>query len=256
MKKKFPFAVLFMFLLSLVSLSLIAQNETQLILSFEDNVKPGKTTQYEDVAKKQVELFKKYNFKFPFGVYNTDDNFYMWNTPIDNLGVADDVFKEFEAFDTKLKENNEIDLQIAYKGLYNSMMVRTIVYSPELSYIPEEPRLKESEAVYQRIFFCYLYPGEDAEFYQKTLKYIAYFKEANAISGFKTFLGGIGWESPVIIYVESYKNAMDLITTREEIFKDMDPKLFELWEDMQQHIKKMEIKICWYRPDLSYIPEN
>jgi hypothetical protein len=256
MKKKFPFAVLFMFLLSLVSSSLISQNETQMILSFEDNVKANKVIQYEEVAKKQIALLKKYDFKFPFGVYVTDDNYYLWNTPIENLGAADDVIEELGKFETNLKENNEIDLQKAYKDLYNSMMIRTIVFSPALSYIPDEPRLKDEEAVYQRIFYCYLYPGENMEFYNKNIQYVKYFKEANVNSGFKTFYGALGWEMPLIIYVESYKNEMDLLTTREEIFKEIDPKISELWQDMQQHIKRMETKICLYRPDLSYIPEN
>ena len=243
-------------ILSLFSFSILAQNDLQTFLVFEDNVLPGKEKEYVQVAKQQVELFKKYDFKFPFYVHSTSDNLYYWVVPVENLAMADDVFKEFETWGAKLKENNETDIHKAYKGKYDHMMVKTIVWSSELSYKPTVPRLKEGERAFVRWWFCYLYPGEDSEFYNKQVKYVDFFKKANAITGFDTYWGMMGTEMPLIIYIERYKDEMDMLTTRDELFNSLDPKVSELWEDMKQHIRKVEIKTGWFRPNLSYMPEN
>lgn len=256
MKKKLLYTVLLIFVFSFNTSILVAQGKTQMFLVLEDNVKTGMEKQYENVAKKHVELNKKYNFKFPFGVYSTIDNFYYWVTPIENLAGADEVFKGFEELESKLKDNNEINLHNEYRDFYNYMMPRTIVWSSELSYIPKEPRLEHSEALYVRWWFCYLYPSDESEFYQKSIKYVEYFKKSNVNSGFDTYYGVMGSEMPLIIYIERYKSEMDMLTTREAIFNSVDPKALELWEDMKKHIKRIEVKTGWFRADLLYIPEN
>jgi hypothetical protein len=98
--------------------------------------------------------------------------------------------------------------------------------------------------------------GNGTAFEESLVKYAAEFKKKNIDSGFETLVGRMGTEMPFYMWIERYKDPIDMFTTRERIFTELGFEIQKIWQEMQKHIRKMEIKTGWFRPDLSYIPSK
>jgi len=130
------------------------------------------------------------------------------------------------------------------------------ILTEELSYNPESPRFDHSKPYYVRWHFANVYYGKEDDFLKKHRQYIEEFKKHKVISGFETYIGSIGCETPYYIWMERYKNPKDLIETREKIFDELGPEAIKIWKEMQKDIRKYELRTGWYRDDLSYIPKE
>ena len=244
-------------LVSMPGLDTQAQEKaTQWYVVWEDPVYPSQMARYEEAAKKQLELYKKYNFPFTTYAHITEDYFFYWAVPITNIADMISYDKEWGNFIATLKANNETDLNEAFKGTYAYSLPRVWFLSPELSYLPEQPRLLPEEAVYQRVMFCYVKPGHAVDFEKKLSLFTGEFKKKNLDSGFETYVGRMGTEMPFYLWIERYKDPLDMWTTRNILFETLGQDIQTIWKDMEEDIRKMEIKTGWSRPDLSYIPAN
>jgi hypothetical protein len=228
--------------------------DVQWYVVWEDPVMPSRLQQYETAAGIQNGLFRKYGFPRTNILHSTDDYIYYWSIPIKDISEMVRIDHEWNSFMSKLKENKEVDLNEIWRGCYEYSLPRIIYYSGELSYVPDAPRLDPAEARYVRMWFCYVLPGHDDQFRSKLLRYIGEFKKSRVNSGFETYVGMMGTEMPMYIWIERYRDEIDMWTTRQRIFSEMGGDVLDIWGEMQQDIRKMEIKTGRYRPDLSYKP--
>lgn len=78
---------------------------------------------------------------------------------------------------------------------------------------------------------------------------------ANQIdSGFDTFVGGIGTDMPLSIYMESGKSGGDLFLPEEKHRKVPDPEVTQVGNSMLTLMRRYEFTLGAYRPGLTYHP--
>jgi len=130
----------------------------------------------------------------------------------------------------------------------------TFTFSPEISYIPEKPRLKPEEAKFAYWGFCYVMPGREKEFEALFKKIVELCKSKKLTIQFNTFSGGIGTDASLYFYTEFGRTAGDYFMTAEKTDKILGQDITDIWNKVMSLMRKYEIKMGSVRSDLSYAP--
>jgi hypothetical protein len=234
-----------------------AQSEpnNQMFMVWMNQVPPEHAAQYENVVKLQAEILKKYHHNIPYYVFATDDYYYYWVTPIDNLAAIEGLNKNWEEFNTEVKQKEGSYPYQQFKGLINGLTPQVIMLRSDLSYFtPVTTNIAENP--YFRFGYCYVNEGYEKDFEENWEKWVELFKKNNAVIGWNLYEGILGTENPFYLWGETYKNETDMATSRAKAFEGMGEEANNLWQETISLLRKIEYKTGWYRPDLSYIPEN
>ena len=143
-----------------------------------------------------------------------------------------------------------------YLGTYEYIKQGVIRTRPDLSYVPENPRLKPEEGVYIRWGQCYVKADKTREFEEIMKKWVALFKEKNIGGGFNTFMGEMGTDNPFYFWAEYGKSPADFYTWNEKESEMLGDELMPLWLKTLGLLRKFEGKGGMIRPELSYIPKK
>jgi len=248
--------IILLILIFIIPLSLIAQeNKSQHYKVWDVVVKPGMFTDYEDALKKQIELSKKYNFPFSWSTYVSHDFHYYIFAEIENHGNIDEISTAF----SKIAQEAGDEWQRMAEGAYPAVeyMKRGVVtLRPNLSYIPEKPKLQPEEAKFISWGFCYVKTGKSSEFETIQKEWVKLFKENNIPTGFNMFSGGVGTEQPFYFWAMSGKSEANFWVQNENNFQNLGEGADKLWNKTLPILRKFEPKTGMNRPDLSYIIEK
>lgn len=227
--------------------------EAQLYLFYDVVVHPSKVAAFEEAAKKEVELYRKYECPFPWSTASTDDGHYYFGIPIDNYGMIDEVFKAFEATEKKMGDDYRA-LQAAFEGTVESMRLQVWSLNYDLSHYPENARLKPEEENYYDWLFIYYQAGKEKEVEELAKKWKVLYESKNLNDRFSVWVGDLGTEMPVHCYVDAGKDAVDYHTRWAEIEKILGEESEALWNETANLIRKTEHRTGRSRPDLSLVP--
>jgi hypothetical protein len=245
-------------LLGLFALDTCAQDEkkNQLLVVWENSVIPAQAKQYEEAVKKQVALMEKYTHVIPYYVYSTDDYFYYWITLIDNFAAFEDLSAKWFAFNAEVQKNDGFYHGQEFKGTTNYVLPQIYNHRPEMSYVPANLTFNPKETQYFRFGYCYGKRGFEKEFEDNWKQWVALFNKYNITIGWNMYEGILGTETPFYLWSETYKNEVDLASNRAKAFEVMGEESNKLWQETEHLLRKIEYKTGWYRPELSYIPQN
>jgi hypothetical protein len=250
--------VLLVLAVGVTALALVAsaqEKKPQLYFVEDDVVKPAMVAQFEAALKETTAaLFKAYGWPWPFETYATEDFHYYILYPFESLAEIDKGFGIWYEMLGKLGEQKWDALNRKMGDATEYIKQGTITFSPELSYIPDLPRLKPEEMKFVYWGFCYLMPGKEKEFEAQFKKIVALFKAKKVDHGFNTWIGGIGTEMPLYIYSEVGKSPAEFFLAAEKTTKIVDPEATQLWNKALTLMRKYEFKMGTFRPDLSYAP--
>jgi hypothetical protein len=259
MRKKILKLVLVFLIVIFYSINVMAQAEepkAPLYIVEDTVVKPSKISEYEVHVKMAIELFKKYDYPYP--VYNctTDDFHYISIFPLKNYADMENTYKATGELAKKAGEEWQAMIKSADGTLEYSkyFMLR---YIPQLSYIPEEPRLKPEESSFMQWEFFYVLPGKEMAFVEFCKKLVALYKEKNIQDGWELYSGSIGTETPLFIVLLKGKNRIDYYSNWEKILEILGEEGLKLFmEDITPLLRKFEYKTVKVRPDITYIPKE
>jgi hypothetical protein len=239
-----------------LSLAAIAQEKKPQLYFIEDYVvKPAMVTQFESTLKDLVaKVYKPFNFPWPMETYATEDFHYYFLYPFENLAEVDKAFAYFYEVLGKFGEENWDALNRKMGDASEYYKQGTVTLSPELSYIPEKPRLKPEEMKFVYWGFCYVIPGREKEFEAQFKKIVALFKSKGVDNGFKCWIGGLGTEMPFYFYSETGKSPADFFLASENAMKLVDPDITNIWNATLGLLRKYEFKMGSVRPDLWFVP--
>jgi len=252
-------AGVFLFLaVSVMALALLApaqEKKPQLYFVEDDLVKPAMVSQFEAVIKEfNAAMWTQFNWPWAMETYATEDFHYYMCYPMASLTDVDKAFSVFNEILGKFGEQKWDALNRKLGDTIEYFKQSTITFSPELSYVPEKPRLKSEEMKFVYWGFCYVLPGREKEFEAQFKKIVALFKAKKVNHGFNTWVGGIGAELPFYVYTELGKSPADFFLTSEKVMKIVDPEATQLWNKTLTLMRKYESKTGMVRPDLSYAP--
>ena len=256
MKSKVIFMVVLLMGFGIVLTAAPAEEqESQLLLVEEQVVKPAKIAELEAALKEMVAYCVEHNYQYSWTTYSDDDYRYYYVVPIKDLADIDTIVTAGRELGEKVGDP-WMTLMSKYLGTYEYVKQSVIRKRPDLSYVPENPRLKPDEAVYIRRGLCYVKADKVLEFEKIMKKWVALFKAKNIDGGFNTFIGEMGTDNPFYFYAESGKSPADFFTWSEKEMEMLGDGAMTLWYKTLSLMRKYENKGGMLRPELSYLSKE
>jgi len=252
------FLPLFLLAMSLLvpGLGLAQQQKPQAYWIYQEVVKPSSVAKYEEATKKEFALFAEAKSPYPWTAYSTDDFYYYFLSPIENFAAMDAMNKHYEDFMKKFGDRMQA-LMKSSGGTYEYERQAIAILRPDLSYTPAKPRLKPEEEKFYLWAFCYVEPGKEQEFEQVCKDWAALYKSKNVRDPFYTWVGEIGLDNPVTLFVMPGKDAADYWAADAKSTRDIgEAAATALWTKTMSLLRKYEYKTGKLRPDLSYTPKT
>ena len=247
------------FVASLCALTTIAQageQKPQLYFVTQFVVKPSMVSEFETGTKEWLARDVKLKYPYPWYTRSCEDFHYIFITPVKNFADLDKMEKTDIEFMKKMGEDQFKALMKLFEGTcecYHATMARSL---PEISYIPENPRLKHEESNFICTDFFYIQPGKEKEFEKVCKEWVTLQKNKNIPDGYSLAVSVMGTELPLYIGNSKGKNAGDYFSQMEKNWKLLGDEGKALMKKTMALCRKIESKNSWFRPDLSYIPKE
>jgi len=244
------------FVVSICATTTLAQVEEQkatLFLFWDVLVKPSKVVEFEAATKDEVALFSKHKFPYPWSSASTDDLHYYFLIPVDKFADIDNIYKALDETQKKMGAEYQT-LTKRFSGTYKYTRMYIWYLNHELSYTPENPRLKVGEEKYLHYSYFYFKQGMEKEAEEISKKWKALYKSKNIPDRYYLWIGDIGTDMPVYCVAGGGKTAADFFSQAEKNDKLLEEEAMALWEKTLKLCRKIEQKTGRPRPDLSLIP--
>lgn len=258
MRGKISIFLMAVLVASLCSLAALAQAEEQKAQPFYVRVvavKPAEVKNYMSGIKEMVALETEHKFPYPIYASYTDDFHFYHAIPLKD-GSIDNFWKAWGEFTAKIGPEQGQKIQKLLEGTQEYYKDIVVLSRPDLSYTPENPRLKPEEGNFLRWTFLYLHPGKQKEVEAFAKEYVALCKSKNIPDGYSLSEAIIGVEAPQYLIMEGAKNAADLYSQDKDLDKLLGEEGKALWKKAWPLIRKVEFKHGWVLPELSYIPKK
>jgi hypothetical protein len=214
-------------------------------------------TQYEGATKDLVKAFadkKVTSPTFIMNTYMTSDFHYLYITPIANWAQMDTVSKDWMSAPEIVGKDKWLDLMKRGSGAMTSYDEEVAARRDDLSYQPENPRLKMEEMPFARVDYYYLKPGTEEQAEQVARDYVALFKAKKMPDGFTIYMAMSGHDLPLLVAVIPAKSPADFAATDERTVAALGDALRNLQGRAMSLTRRIEHKDSWFRPDLSFMP--
>ena len=247
------------FLVSLCVLTSWAQDEKQKSQAYfllDVMVRPSMIAEYETAAKEMIALNAQYNASYGWFGFQGDDFHYYFFMPVKDLADLDNMFKADRELEKKMGEEKSKEIEKLFSGTYECVHTYMIYTRPDLSYTPENPRLKPEEAIFSKWILYSVLPDKEKEFQEILKKFIPLAQSKNVTEGYGISVGAMGMDAPQYVVSFSGKSAADQAAHYAKTIELLGEEVMVLLKKMVACTRKVEIKTAWFRPDLSYIPEE
>jgi hypothetical protein len=241
-------------LFAVADLAFSQEKKPQLYFIEEYVVKPPMVVKFEAVVKKALEL----GFPVPVTTYSSDDlHYYFVYSPTENYAGVDSLFKAFNDWMAKMDEKKLQEWLKSQEGTFEYYKQGMIRLKPELSYVPQKPRLRLEEETFFHWCFCYIEFGKEKVIEDAFKEWAALSKSTGIANGFTVFAGDIGTDMPFYIMAKGGKSAADFYGEWDKMIKKWgEEKYAALLTKVMDCMRRYEYKTGMVRPDLSYLPEE
>jgi hypothetical protein len=256
MKSKASIILTVFFVAILLSLTLSAQaqeQEPQLYLVWEDIVHPSKAMSYEAVLKKWVDFNAKYKFPHPVTVYRTNDYHYYTLLPIEKLADIEDLEKYITGLGEQAGKEVE-ELQKGLSGTTESTTAGTVLLRTDLSYMPENPRVKTEDVSFVWWNYYYIKYGNEKEAEEIAKEWQALWQSNGITDSFQVYQPMLWSDLPVMVAAGGALSAADYYSHMEKNIEKMGDEYLALEKKTMDACRRFEQKIGMILRDLSYIP--
>jgi len=217
-------------------------------------VKPGSLGAFDAAAKEMAGALAKFNFPYRVSVFSREDNHYYFSFPMENYADMDKIFDAWPEMIGKWGKENYQALEKRIHGTFESVNYAVIRYVPEMSYIPENPRLDPKEALFRSWGNCYVKPGKAEQVAANFKKIAEICKEKSIDTGWETYVVEIGNDTPVYFYSEIGKSGADFWANMDKIHELLGEEVFKIWNETLTCFRRYEPTFGMFRPELSHIP--
>jgi hypothetical protein len=233
------------------------EEKAQLYFVEEVIIPPASFQAYEDFTTKEFNaVLAKYKWHTPIRVYMDFSYRYYFVFAVKDFAEVENIFKVWNEILQKWGAQNADAFMKRFGDLSKYYKYYFMRHAPKLSYVPQNPRLKEGEMPFMSWDFWYPIPGREAELDGMIKKTKEMLTSNDMPDGFNVFRGDIGTNMPVYMTAWYGKDIPDLFVNASKAWEKLGPKFFELFYDSMSFLRKREIRLVWYRPDLSYMPKE
>jgi len=253
MKRSIVVAPLVGLLLGLWTSAVTAQEapQGQLVRILTVKVDPSKISEYEAAVEDLFAELAKKRFSFPISVAVGEDLVYGYLTPLENFAAMDKLREELSGV---IEQNPQIMERLSEAS--ESRTYWTIQERPDLSYVPENPRLQPDEIRFIHLDRYYLRPGTEAQAEATSKAWVNLYRRKYVADGFRVSVAVTGAELPIFTVGTPAKNVLDYHTQAQKIEDLLGEEGQALIEQSLSIIRRLEPLDITLRPDLSYQPAS
>ena len=245
--------VTFIFICSLLP----AQEKNNRFLFIQEvAVDPSGVTAFEAEIKQFIPQYIEHKFPYHFLTYRGNDFHYYFLFSVRNYADIDNFFKTSSELAEKVGVETIQSQHRRLTGVIENITYYFFQYIPEISYMPEKPRLKPEERTFFNWAFFYVKFGMEKEFENTLKKWLTLYKSKEIPNEYSFYVGSIGTEMPLYIAVENGKDIVDFFTEINKTNEKFGEEGVALWEKTWPLVKRFEMKQCTLCPELSYTPEQ
>ncbi len=244
----------------LVSASLSAQNAPAppaLYLVHEEIAKPSMVAQYESYTRDLLAMLvaqKADPKSFGAHTYSSADLHYMFVAPLANYGAIDSMNSAW------------MKLASAAGAPFAQLMSRggaakqswndwIMMRRADLSYTPDNRRVKPEDIHFVHLTYYYIEPGHVADAEQVAKDWAALFKSKGINEAYSVYEVVTGQDLPLLLVADYAKDAVDFYTAQQRVMAAA-PELRSLIARAGAATRRLEFRDVIARPDLSYpLPE-
>ena len=228
------------------------QDEGQLWLVWEATLHPGEVSKFIDLQVEFRDHFRKTGFPYSISAwYGGNFDYYIFY-PVksydDKDGIWEALWKAVDSWgDEKLAE---------MWTTVKSHRTYFIASLPEVSYMPEERRLKSGEIKYAVWDMFYLIPGKGQEFHKLMKEFNEHSRNNNIKERYQAITGDIGFEGSTVIVVLYGTDPADFWKHNMEMNHLLGEEVSEIFKKMMKLVDRRDFKQFWFSKELSYTPEE
>lgn len=256
MAKKFV-SFLLIFVAGFCTLPKLSQAQPKhLIYLGEYRVKPGKVKEFESVIKDFVKEMKKYEMPYAFYMLSTRNFTYYSINGFDNYSSLDKFNADWAEVEKKIGIATMDRYHKIEFGAIDSFKGTLLKYRPNYSFIPEGFLLSEEDLGFVRLIFCSVVPSMKQEWSSVQLEWVDLFKRKKVKMPVISLTGDIGYEMPVWIYASAARGQKDHFDALGKMEEMLGKEGIALYGKNLPLIKRVDDIFCFFRHDLSYVPQN
>ncbi|WP_339706061.1 hypothetical protein [uncultured Kriegella sp.] len=248
------------FLLALLLMTPLAllqaqESKNQAFYIHEDQVKPSKIQEYEQVSKEFAEACKTHKLSdVNWTTATTTTGKYLTIAPIENMAELDQ--NVFSPLMEKMGEDAFTNIFKRFNECYDRHGDYIVYLNNELTYMPEGISTTTEGENYRKWHFLHVAPNNIQNLKGKLKELKALYQKKGAKEYYRIYHNGFGNMGDYYVAVISAKNAEDYAkksTVNDELIGEEGKKLFT---EMFKYVLKYEVESGEMRPDLSYAASN
>ncbi|KFB00260.1 hypothetical protein IA57_12655 [Mangrovimonas yunxiaonensis] len=214
-----------------------------------DYVKPSKIWEYEKIAKEFFEACKKHNPKANWIVSNTNDDRYLYVSPIKSYADLDiNPFKDMaEAMGDSF--NNIFE---RFNTCYDKHSNHIVHLMEELSYMPNGISQVQEGQDYRKYLFLYHTPANYSKLKEAIKEVKDLYVNKKSEEHFRVYRSGFGSEEDYFLVAISYKDEVDA-AAKAKASRDLIGEAGKpVFQKVMEHTARFEEVRARMRPDLSF----
>lgn len=229
-------------------------NKSQAYWVHEDVVKLSMTSEYEAICKELTENMKKYNIQeLSTIVSNTDDNRYLWVSPIENMAQIDKpVFATLAEKMGAEKMGNLFDRMDKCYDIEHNYIIHL---DKELSYMPGGITQTPKGEDYRKFHYYHYVPGNKGTVQEKMRAIRKMYEQKGSKLNYRVYRSGFGTRGAFYMVAIAAKDAGDYAAKIARNNELMGEDWQNAYYDFMSALEEYEAFEGRMRPDMAYSPK-
>ncbi len=228
----------------------------QWYLLHQEMAKPSQVAAFESTTREFIALVTKNRAAMPdfsFNCLQGEDFTYTFVVPIQGFAGVDKVMANFAAL-MQADGAKAGELFGRSGATYEHTSEWVVAHAPELSYVPEKPRVKIEDAKFLQYALYYVMPGKEQEVDAIGKDFIALFRAKGVTDGYNIYRSMMSQEMPMVAVEQWGQDEADFyaqVAKNDALLGDAQKPLLARALAIT---RRFEVEKTWARPDLSLPP--
>lgn len=220
-------------------------------------VNPAKMADYEKAMKHAMALYKEHKLDVPAIWVSQNENMnYHLVIPIENHGGLDRLWEVFGEIRKSVGKKAVAEMEAMFADTVESNSVFVTKYMANLSYMPEGFEKRSQDWKYFEMLVWYVKNDAYMDAMQLAGEYRDIYAGAGIEEGFAVYMDYVGPDLPVINVMSWAENPMHMRKMEKAHKKALGDAVKPLHEKFLSMTREVETVRGWFRPDLSYMPDE
>lgn len=221
----------------------------------EDQVKPPMLMQYENTAKALVEKMNAHNIKSTSWIaVNTDDNRYLYVTPIKNMADLDK--RSLAPLREKMGGEAFTKLMSGFGPCYDKHGDYVVYLDKEISYMPTGFTLTPEGEDFRKLYYLHFAPRNASDMRKAMMAVKNMFETKKSALHYRVFRSGFGTMGSFYMVAVAAKDPIEMEQKGAANEKLLGEDAAAIFGKINSFSLKFEEYTAKMRPKLAYMPKE